>query len=109
MLQNYIDSALNPYITSVWGKHGLLTVGTVMSTALGGCIPLATAKGIDIFGRVEGFLLMLLLAIVGMIMKAVCQNIQTYIAAHVLYWTGHIGVIYVVDVMCADSKLFTGT
>ncbi|KAF1957683.1 siderophore iron transporter-like protein mirB [Byssothecium circinans] len=102
MLQNYIDTALNPYITSSFSRHGLLTVGTVISTALGGCIPLTTAKIIDIWGRVEGFIFMLLIAVVGMIMKAVCQNMETYIAAHVLYWTGHIGIIYVVDVMCAD-------
>jgi hypothetical protein len=102
MFQNYVDSALNPYITSSFDKHGLLTVGSVISTALGGCIPLATAKAIDIWGRVEGFVFMLILAVVGMIMKAVCKNMETYIAAHVLYWTGHIGVIYVIDVMCAD-------
>ena len=102
MFQNYVDSALNPYITSSFEKHGLLNVASVISTALGGCIPLATAKAIDIWGRVEGFVFMLVLAVVGMIMKAVCQNMETYIAAHVLYWTGHIGVIYVVDVMCAD-------
>ncbi|KAJ4344462.1 uncharacterized protein N0V89_012204 [Didymosphaeria variabile] len=102
MFQNYVDTALNPYITSSFDKHGLLNVGSVISTALGGCIPLATAKAIDIWGRVEGFVFMLIIAVVGMIMKAVCQNMETYIAAHVLYWTGHIGVIYVVDVMCAD-------
>ncbi|KAL5372474.1 hypothetical protein DPSP01_013460 [Paraphaeosphaeria sporulosa] len=102
MFQNYVDSALNPYITSSFDKHGLLNVGNVISTALGGCIPLATAKAIDIWGRVEGFVFMLVVSVVGMIMKAVCQNMETYIAAHVLYWTGHIGVIYVVDVMCAD-------
>lgn len=102
MFQNYIDTALNPYVTSSFGSHGLLTVGNVMSTALGGCIPLATAKVIDIWGRVEGFVFMLILAVVGIIMKAICKNVETYIAAHVLYWTGHIGVIYVIDVMCAD-------
>ncbi|KAJ4300848.1 hypothetical protein N0V90_002936 [Kalmusia sp. IMI 367209] len=102
MFQNYIDSSLNPYITSLFDRHGLLTVGSVMSTALGGCIPLATAKVIDIWGRVEGFAFMLLLALMGMVMKAACKNMETYIAAHVLYWTGHIGVIYVIDVMCAD-------
>jgi hypothetical protein len=73
-----------------------------MATALGGCIPLATAKVIDIWGRVEGFAFMLLLVVIGMVMKAVCKNMETYIAAHVLYWAGHIGVLYVVDVMCAD-------
>jgi hypothetical protein len=102
MLQNYIDSGLNPYVTSEFSTHGLLAVGNIMSTALGGCIPLATAKAIDIWGRVEGFVLMLALSLAGMAMKAACRNVQTYIAAHVLYWTGHIGLIYVIDVMCSD-------
>lgn len=102
MFQNYIDSALNPFITSSFHKHGLLTVGSVISTALSGCTPLAIAKVIDIWGRVEGFVFMLVLSVVGMIIKATCQNMETYIAGHILYWTGHIGIIYVIDVMCAD-------
>jgi MFS family permease len=73
-----------------------------MSTALAGCIPLATSKFIDIFGRVEGFFLMLLIVLVGMALKAACHNMETYIAGHVLYWAGHIGVLYVTDVMAAD-------
>ncbi|KAK4105646.1 siderophore iron transporter-like protein mirB [Parathielavia hyrcaniae] len=102
MLQNYIDSGLNPYITSAFGSHGLLTVGTVISTALGGCVPLTMAKVIDIWGRVEGFCMMLLICVLGMIVKAVCTNVQSYIGGHILYWTGHIGLLYVIDVMCAD-------
>lgn len=102
MLQNYIDSGLNPYITSAFGSHGLLTVGTVISTALGGCAPLTMAKVIDIWGRVEGFCFMLLVCVAGMIVKAVCKNVQSYIGGHILYWVGHIGLLYVIDVMCAD-------
>lgn len=101
-MQNSVDSALNLYVTSDFSSHGLLTVASIMSTALGACIPLTTAKVIDIWGRVEGFAFMLTMVIVGMILKAVCRNVQTYMAAHVLYWAGHIGVLYVVDVMCAD-------
>lgn len=101
-LQNAIDAALNPFITSEFSRHGLLNVGSVMSTALAGCIPLATAKFIDVFGRVEGFFLMLLIVLVGMTLKAACKNMETYIAGHVLYWAGHIGVLYVTDVMAAD-------
>jgi hypothetical protein len=101
-LQNSIDATLNPWITSSFNKHGLLNIGSVMSTALAGCIPLATSKFIDIFGRVEGFFLMLLIVLVGMALKAACKNMETYIAGHVLYWAGHIGVLYVTDVMAAD-------
>jgi hypothetical protein len=101
-LQNAIDAVLNPWITSDFSKHGLLNVGSVMSTALAGCIPLATSKFIDVFGRVEGFFLMLLIVLVGMALKAACKNMETYIAGHVLYWAGHIGVLYVTDIMAAD-------
>ena len=101
-LQNAIDTALNPFITSSFGTHGLLTVSGVMATALSGCIPLLIAKVVDVFGRVEGFFVMLILVVTGMAMKAACHNVQTYMAGHVLYWAGHIGVLYVADIMAAD-------
>ena len=101
-LQNAVDAALNPFITSYFEKHGLLNVGNVMSSALAGCIPLATAKVIDVWGRVEGFFFMLIIIVVGMALKAGCANMETYIAGHILYWAGHIGVLYVTDIMAAD-------
>ncbi|CAO2655514.1 Nn.00g043170.m01.CDS01 [Neocucurbitaria sp. VM-36] len=101
-LQNAVFSSLDPFITSSFDKHGLLNVGNVMSSALAGCIPLATSKVIDVWGRVEGFFFMLIVVVVGMAMKAGCANMETYIAGHVLYWAGHIGVLYVTDVMAAD-------
>ncbi|KAJ8115506.1 hypothetical protein OPT61_g2873 [Boeremia exigua] len=102
MLQNYVDSGLNAFITSSFGAHGLLTIGGVVASSLGGCAPLTLAKIIDIWGRVEGFLFMLVVCVAGMIVKAVCTNVQSYIGGHILYWTGHIGLLYVIDVMCAD-------
>ncbi len=102
LLQNFTDSGLNAYITSAFGTHGLLTIGSVVSSSLGGCVPLTMAKVIDIWGRVEGFCFMLLVCVSGMIVKAVCTNVQSYIGGHILYWTGHIGLLYVTDVMCAD-------
>lgn len=101
-LQNAIDASLNPYITSFFGQRGLLNIASILSTIIGGVAPLALAKAIDIWGRVEGFLVMLLVCVVGMIMKAVCKDVQTYVAAHTLYWTGHIGIRYVIGVMISD-------
>ncbi|KAJ5549709.1 Major facilitator superfamily domain general substrate transporter [Penicillium sp. DV-2018c] len=101
-LLSSVEGALNPYITSSFGKHGLLTVVGVVSTILGGSSTLTLAKIIDIWGRVEGFLLMLVLVTIGLILKATCINMEMYTAAHTLYWVGHIGLIYVVDIMLAD-------
>ena len=101
-LLSTVETSLNPYITSSFGKHGLLTVVSVLSTILGGSSKLTLAKIIDVWGRVEGFLIMLVLVAIGLIMKATCKNIEMYTAAHTLYWVGHIGLTYVVDIMLAD-------
>lgn len=101
-LQNAIDYSLSPFITSMFQSHGLLNIGGIMSTIIGACSPLALAKIIDIWGRVEGFVFMLFICVIGMIMKAVAQNVQTYVAAHTLYWTGHLGIRYVIGVIIAD-------
>ncbi|KAJ5419886.1 uncharacterized protein N7487_003436 [Penicillium crustosum] len=97
-----VQSALNPYVTSSFHKHGLLPVVSVVSTILGGSSKLTLAKIIDIWGRVEGFLIMLLLVTIGLIMKATCTSMEMYTAAHTLYWVGHIGLTYVVEIMLAD-------
>ena len=97
-----VQSSLSPYVTSAFQSHGLLTSVSIVSTILSGCTRLTLAKIIDIWGRVMGFVFMLLIVVIGMIMKATCQNIETYFGAHTLYWTGHIGMMYVVDVMLSD-------
>ncbi|KAL4860905.1 hypothetical protein BDV12DRAFT_180981 [Aspergillus spectabilis] len=101
-LQNSIDATLNPYITSSFGRHGLLNVGSILSSIVGGVAPLALAKVIDIWGRVEGFVVMITICVVGMIIKAACKTVEQYVAAHVLYWTGHIGLIYIMEVIISD-------
>ncbi|EOO02487.1 putative siderophore iron transporter mirb protein [Phaeoacremonium minimum UCRPA7] len=45
---------------------------------------------------------MLLILVIGLIMKATCQSVEAYVAAHTLFWVGHIGQGYVIDVMLAD-------
>ncbi|KAH7179953.1 major facilitator superfamily domain-containing protein [Fusarium flagelliforme] len=107
MIMNYVDSALNPYITSSFGAHGLLNIGSVLASIIGACAPLPLAKAIDVWGRVEGFAFMMTVCIVGMIMKATCTTVQMYIGAHILYWVGHIGVMYVIGVMLADMTTLT--
>ncbi|KAK5065001.1 hypothetical protein LTR84_000836 [Exophiala bonariae] len=98
-----VQGNLSPYVTSEFSQHGLLATTGIVASILGGVSSLAIAKIIDIWGRVEGFLAMLLLMVVGIVMKAACQNVQTYAAAHTLYWVGHLGLIYVISIILADT------
>ncbi|KAF4980093.1 hypothetical protein FZEAL_3814 [Fusarium zealandicum] len=106
---NFVDTLLQavhgslvPYVTSSFSQHGLLAVTSVFGSIIAGVSKLAIAKIIDIRGRNEGFLLMILIIIIGMIMKAVCKNVETYAAGHTFYWVGHVGLSYIIDVVLSD-------
>lgn len=102
MLLVSIQTNLNPYVTSAFGQHGLLATISIVSSILGGTSSFTIAKIIDIWGRMEGFLTMLLIVAIGLIMKATCENVQTYAAAHTFYWVGHLGMMYVISIIIAD-------
>ncbi|KAF7554037.1 hypothetical protein G7046_g6932 [Stylonectria norvegica] len=108
-LVNFIDTllqavhgGLDAYVTSSFSQHGLLAVTSVVASVIGGVSKLAIAKIIDIRGRNEGFLLMILFIVIGMIMKALCKNVETYAAGHTFYWVGHLGLGYIIDVVLSD-------
>ncbi|ODA78026.1 hypothetical protein RJ55_06629 [Drechmeria coniospora] len=97
-----VTGNLDPYVTSSFGKHGLLAIVRILPSIVGGACKLAIAKVIDIRGRCEGFLLMIGLIVVGILMKALCRNVETYAAGETFYWIGHFGLGYVVHVILAD-------
>ncbi|KAI0541088.1 siderochrome-iron transporter MirB [Xylaria digitata] len=101
-LLQVVQSSLIPYVTSEFSRHGLLATTSIVATIVGGIFALPIAKVIDIWGRCEGFLIMVALVVLGLILKAVCQNVETYAAAHTIYWAGHIGMGYVITIMLAD-------
>ncbi|GKT40295.1 MFS siderochrome iron transporter 1 [Colletotrichum spaethianum] len=97
-----VQSNLTPYVTSAFGQHGLLATTSIVSTILGGVSQLTIAKIIDIRGRAEGFVGMVFLIAIGMIMKATCQNVETYAAAQTIFWVGYLGLIYIITIVLAD-------
>ncbi|KAL1638666.1 hypothetical protein SLS58_008698 [Diplodia intermedia] len=103
-MMSEVSSSLLAYVTSSFGKHSLLTTTQVAASIIGGVSRLPVAKIIDVWGRPEGFLLMLLIATIGLILMAVCQNVETYAAAAVFYRVGYNGMGYVLDVFIADTS-----
>jgi len=61
-----------------------------MSGIIGGVLKLPLAKVLDIWGRPQGFLITVIFLEVGLIMMALCQNVETYAAAQVFYWIGYV-------------------
>ncbi|KAL1966055.1 hypothetical protein VTN77DRAFT_4803 [Rasamsonia byssochlamydoides] len=123
-LQQQISGNLNIYVTSSFAAHPLTATTTVISSVIGAVAKLPIAKIIDIWGRTEGYVLMIFLATLGvallrsegrdrrsiadcnpgLIMMAACNNVETYAAAQVFYWVGYDGIAYVLDVTMADTS-----
>lgn len=79
---------LTPYVTSSFSKHGLTATTGVFAQLIGALIKLPLAKVLDIWGRPQGVALTVFFMVVGLVMMAACQNVETYAAAQVFYWVG---------------------
>lgn len=102
--QSSITSTLTPYVTSGFEEHSLLTVITIVSNSMAAAVYIPTAKLLDLWGRAEGFAVMICFATLGLIIMAASKSLATYCAAQVFYTIGFGGMTYCVDVITADSS-----
>ncbi|KAJ4314974.1 hypothetical protein N0V94_006204 [Neodidymelliopsis sp. IMI 364377] len=102
--QSSITSNLTPYITSEFEEHSLLTVINIVANSMAAAVYIPTAKLLDLWGRAEGFCVMVGFATLGLILMAVCKSLYTFCAAQVFYTIGFGGMIYCVDVITADAS-----
>jgi len=95
---------LTTYVTSDFSLHSLTSATGVMSSIIGGLTKLPLAKLIDIWGRPQGYMVMVGCLTLGLIMMAACNGVELYAAAQVFYWVGQNGTDYVVSVFVADTS-----
>ena len=81
--QSSILYNLIPFATSAFEAHSLLTVIYIVANALSAAVYIPLAKMLDVWGRAEGFLLMIAFATLGLILMASCNGLSTFCAAYV--------------------------
>ncbi|KAL4946521.1 siderophore iron transporter mirB [Aspergillus oleicola] len=94
--------SLTPYATSSFQSHSLLTVISIVSSAMVSALYIPVAKVVDVWGRAEGWLVMVGFSTLGLIMMAASKNLETYCAADVFYSVGFNGMNYILCVLAAD-------
>ncbi|KAL3432943.1 siderophore iron transporter mirB [Aspergillus tetrazonus] len=94
--------SLTPYATSSFQSHSLLTVINIVSSAMVSALYIPVAKVVDVWGRAEGWLVMVGLSTLGLIMMAASKNLETYCAADVFYSVGFAGMNYILCVLATD-------
>lgn len=71
---------------------------------MAGAVYIPMAKLMDVWGRAEGFLLMVAFSELGLILTANSTNLYTYCAAQVFYRVGYSGLIYAVEILAIDAS-----
>ncbi|KAI8978998.1 major facilitator superfamily domain-containing protein [Pilobolus umbonatus] len=96
--------ALNPYVTSSFSKHSLTAATGIISGIMSGVIVLPYAKLINMWGRPQGFALMVGILSLGLILMACCTDVITYCVAQVFYRVGAATVGFTVTIFIADTS-----
>ena len=79
---------LTPFVTSTFALHSLTAATNIISSIIGGLSKIPLAKILDTWGRPQGLALATLVWLLGFIMMAACQNVETYCAAQVFSVVG---------------------
>ncbi|KAH8601839.1 major facilitator superfamily domain-containing protein [Bisporella sp. PMI_857] len=103
-MEEVVLRALNPYVTSAFSRHSLTAATTIMSSIIGGLSKIPLAKILDTWGRPQGLALTLFIWVIGYIMMAGCDGVETYAAAQVFCSVGSQGVSYCMTVFIADTS-----
>ncbi|KAL2152852.1 hypothetical protein VTH82DRAFT_4007 [Thermothelomyces myriococcoides] len=102
--QGAILNSLTPYVTSDFESHSLLNVIDIVAGSMTAAVFIPLSKILDIWGRAEGFVIMVVLATLGLVLMASCNGLAMFCAANVFYNLGFTGMTYCIDVITADSS-----
>ncbi|KAK6531922.1 hypothetical protein TWF694_003086 [Orbilia ellipsospora] len=98
-----VSGALLPYVTSDFADHSLTATTGILSSVICGVTNLSIGKALDIFGRPQGFLFCVVIAVIGLVISATCNNVEAYAASQVFYLVGINGIGFTLNVFLADT------
>ncbi|KAG9952347.1 MFS general substrate transporter, partial [Aureobasidium melanogenum] len=99
-----ITGTLTPYVTSSFQQHSLTATTGIISSLISGLWKLPYAKILDVWGRPQGFALMVASTVLGFVMMAGCNNVTTYCAAQVFYQLGYSAIDFTITIFVADTS-----
>ncbi|KAF5686665.1 siderophore iron transporter [Fusarium denticulatum] len=100
---NSIFRVLTPYVVSDYKRHALTATTDVVANIASGIFRLPYAKLLDVWGRPQSLSLMVLFTVLGAVMKAGCNSVETYCAAQVFYYVGYYGIQFSLVIFISDS------
>ncbi|KGO74360.1 Major facilitator superfamily domain, general substrate transporter [Penicillium italicum] len=103
-MQSSISSNVMYYAYAKFASAPQISQAFIISTIVGGVLQLPIAKTLNLWGRAEGFLIFLLVFIVGLIVTASCNGPNGFAAGYTLYWIGYTALNFILSVFVADAS-----
>ncbi|KAF3397438.1 Siderophore iron transporter 1 [Talaromyces pinophilus] len=94
--------AVQPLATASYNEHSLLATVNVLRAVIAAAAQPTAAKIADVFGRVEVTILSVFFYVLGTVVEACANNVQTFCAGAILYQIGYTSIILLVEVLIAD-------
>ncbi|XXZ99686.1 Siderophore transporter [Meyerozyma guilliermondii] len=102
MLDSNLRSTFTGYATGSFGQHSLLSTINVVTTIIGVAGQVLFARLSDTFGRVEMYIVSIVLYVVGTIVQSQATDVARYATGAVIYELGYVGIVLLLMVMMAD-------
>lgn len=103
-MQSSISSNVIYYAYANFASAPQISQAFIVSTIIGGVLQLPIAKSLNLWGRAEGFLALLLVFILGLIVIAACDGPNGFAAGYTLYWIGYTALNFILTVFVADAS-----
>ncbi|TFK51951.1 siderochrome-iron transporter [Heliocybe sulcata] len=101
-LDQQTRSVYQTYATNSYSTHSLLSTLNVVKAVIAAAAQPPMSKVADIFGRLELISFSVLFYVVGTIIEAASDDVQTYAGGQVLYQIGITGIQLLIEVLIAD-------
>ncbi|OTB15875.1 hypothetical protein K445DRAFT_22194 [Daldinia sp. EC12] len=98
-----IFKVLTPYVVSDFKRNALTATTDVVANIASGVFRLPYAKLLDVWGRPHSLTLMVMFTVIGAVMMAGCNSVETYCAAQVFYYVGYYGIQFSLVIFISDS------
>lgn len=92
------------YANAGFSTAPAVATANILASIVGGVLKLPIAKLLNIWGRAEGFLVFIVVYVVGLIILATCNGPNGYAAGYVLFYVGYSALYLILDVFIADTS-----
>lgn len=101
-LDAQMRSTFTGYATESYAQHTALSTVNVVTTVIAAAGQLFYARLMDIYGRLELYILSIVLYVIGTIVQSQATNLARYCVGAIFYQLGYTGIVLIIVIILSD-------